>query len=211
MAGYSEKDIDTEEEWIPPTEAELKVIQARRDRSDRISKIMGSYLLKGYKMLASECPTCGTIELQDKKNKIYCIACEEIDTDIQKDNPALSEKAASSQRAEYQFMTERNQSDRRIEPSAITALQTPVTTTLQPSILKNDVSSKTQYKSTVSILTSTMNVEEECLKCLEVVHKKITWARFAVENEHDPNLVSSYLKVITNGVEALNVLRKFSP
>jgi len=59
MAGYSEKDIDTEEEWIPPTEAELKVIQARRDRSDRISKIMGSYLLKGYKMLASECPTCG--------------------------------------------------------------------------------------------------------------------------------------------------------
>lgn len=108
-------------------------------------------------------------------------------------------------------MTERNQSDRRIEPSAITALQTPVTTTLQPSILKNDVSSKTQYKSTVSILTSTMNVEEECLKCLEVVQKKITWARFAVENEHDPNLVSSYLKVITNGVEALNVLRKFSP
>lgn len=111
MAGYSEKDIDTEEEWIPPTEAELKVIQARRDRSDRISKIMGSYLLKGYKMLASECPTCGvstilfslhcltllilyllvqTIELQDKKSKIYCVACEEIDTEIQKDNPGTS-------------------------------------------------------------------------------------------------------------------------
>ena len=61
MAGYSEKDIDTEEElqWKPPSEAELKVIQARRDRSDRISKIMGSYLLKGYKMLASECSKCG--------------------------------------------------------------------------------------------------------------------------------------------------------
>jgi predicted transcriptional regulator len=55
-----------------------------------------------------------------------------------------------------------------------------------------------------------MNVEEECVKCLEVVHKKVTWARLALENEHDPNLVSSYLKVITNGVEAINVLRKFS-
>ena len=30
-----------------------------------------------------------TIELQDKKNKIYCVACEEIDTDIQKDNPGI--------------------------------------------------------------------------------------------------------------------------
>ena len=48
MAGYSEKDIDSNEDfsWTPPTEAEMKVIQARRDRSDRISKIMGSYLLK---------------------------------------------------------------------------------------------------------------------------------------------------------------------
>ena len=60
MAGYSEKDIDTEEEqWKPPTEAEMKIIQARRERSDRISKIMGSYLLKGYKMLATECLKCG--------------------------------------------------------------------------------------------------------------------------------------------------------
>lgn len=60
MAGYSEKDIDsTEEIWKPPTESEMKIIQARRDRSDRISKVMGTYLLKGYKMLASECDRCG--------------------------------------------------------------------------------------------------------------------------------------------------------
>ena len=60
MAGYSEKEVDsTEEIWKPPTEAEMKVIQARRERSDRISKVMGSYLLKGYKMLASECGRCG--------------------------------------------------------------------------------------------------------------------------------------------------------
>lgn len=61
MAGYSEKDVDTENdwEWQPPSEADMKIIEARRDRSDRVSKIMGSYLLKGYKMLASECKKCG--------------------------------------------------------------------------------------------------------------------------------------------------------
>ena len=63
MASYSEKDVDTENdwEWQPPSDAEMKIIQARRERSDRISKIMGSYLLKGYKMLASECKNCGVM------------------------------------------------------------------------------------------------------------------------------------------------------
>ena len=36
----------------------MKIIQARRERSDKISKLMGDYLLKGYKMLGSTCPTC---------------------------------------------------------------------------------------------------------------------------------------------------------
>jgi len=36
----------------------MKIIQARRERSDRISKIMGDYLLKGYKMLGSCCDDC---------------------------------------------------------------------------------------------------------------------------------------------------------
>ena len=47
-----------EEEWTPPSEAEMKVIEARRERQDKISKIMGGYLLKGYKMLATTCPKC---------------------------------------------------------------------------------------------------------------------------------------------------------
>lgn len=50
-------------EWQPPTEAEMKIIQARRERSDKISKLMGDYLLKGYKMLGSTCPTCMVREL----------------------------------------------------------------------------------------------------------------------------------------------------
>ena len=45
-------------EWTPPTEAELKVIQAKRERADKISKLMGDYLLKGYRMLGTTCKTC---------------------------------------------------------------------------------------------------------------------------------------------------------
>ena len=57
---------DSEDEWAPPTEAQMKVIQAKRERSDKISKLMGDYLLKGYKMLATSCPICFTVELQDR-------------------------------------------------------------------------------------------------------------------------------------------------
>jgi len=93
-----------EDEWTPPTEAELKVIAARRERSDKISKLMGDYLLKGYRMLASNCPHCTTVELQDKRGVKYCVACQEVDChENSKDNPALSEEAASRSIAEEAF------------------------------------------------------------------------------------------------------------
>lgn len=49
----------SEDDWHPPSEAERKVLEKRRERSAKISQFMGSYLLKGYKMLDAECPTCG--------------------------------------------------------------------------------------------------------------------------------------------------------
>jgi hypothetical protein len=45
-------------EWVPPSEAEMKVIEARRERTDKISQLMGEYLLKGYKMLGIVCDIC---------------------------------------------------------------------------------------------------------------------------------------------------------
>lgn len=45
--------------WEPPTEAETKVLQARRERQDRISRLMGDYLLRGYRMLGETCGDCG--------------------------------------------------------------------------------------------------------------------------------------------------------
>merc|ERR1719322_2136283 len=88
-------------DWRPPTEAEQKVLLARRERSDKISKRMSEYLLKGYKMLATTCKVCDTIEMQDKQDKVFCLACTEIDCqDAVKDNPALSTTAANRTLAE---------------------------------------------------------------------------------------------------------------
>ncbi|XP_073335403.1 protein ZNRD2 [Pagrus major] len=94
---------DEDFEWEPPTEAEMKVIQARRERQDKISKLMGDYLLKGYKMLGECCDVCGTILLQDKQHKNYCVSCQELDSDVDKDNPALNAQAALSQVRERQL------------------------------------------------------------------------------------------------------------
>lgn len=94
---------DEDFEWEPPTEAEMKVIQARRERQDKISKLMGGYLLKGYKMLGDCCDVCGTVLLQDKQQKNYCVSCQELDSDIDKDNPALNAQAALSQVRERQL------------------------------------------------------------------------------------------------------------
>ncbi|KAM9348623.1 protein ZNRD2 [Symphorus nematophorus] len=64
---------------------------------------MGDYLLKGYKMLGECCDACGTILLQDKQQKNYCVSCQELDSDVDKDNPALNAQAALSQVRERQL------------------------------------------------------------------------------------------------------------
>uniref|UniRef100_A0AAV2JBQ0 Zinc ribbon domain containing 2 n=1 Tax=Knipowitschia caucasica TaxID=637954 RepID=A0AAV2JBQ0_KNICA len=97
---------DEDFEWEPPSEADMKVIQARRERQDKISKLMGDYLLKGYRMLGECCDTCGTILLQDRQQKNYCVSCQELDSDVDKDNPALNAQAALSQVRERQLASQ---------------------------------------------------------------------------------------------------------
>ena len=100
---------DSEDEWTPPSEAEMKVIQAKRERSDKISKVMGDYLLKGYKMLATSCRVCYTVELQNKQGGKFCVACQEVDChETSKDDPALSQQAASRIIEEEAFSSSSN-------------------------------------------------------------------------------------------------------
>ena len=52
-------------------------------------------------MLATTCKVCDTIELQDKQDRIFCIACTEVDCqETLKDNPVLSTSAANRTLAE---------------------------------------------------------------------------------------------------------------
>ena len=101
--------LEEDSEWAPPSEAELKVINARRERSDKISKIMSEYLLKGYKMLATTCPKCMSIELKTREGEIYCVACSEVDCEeTSKDNPLLNRQAAESQLRENAVAKSKN-------------------------------------------------------------------------------------------------------
>ena len=34
-------------DWRPPNEAEMKVLEARRERNNQISRLMANYMLKG--------------------------------------------------------------------------------------------------------------------------------------------------------------------
>uniref|UniRef100_A0A8C6LFQ1 Zinc ribbon domain containing 2 n=1 Tax=Nothobranchius furzeri TaxID=105023 RepID=A0A8C6LFQ1_NOTFU len=49
------------------------------------------------------CVCFQTILLQDKQQKNYCVSCQELDSDIDKDNPALNAQAALSQVREQQL------------------------------------------------------------------------------------------------------------
>ena len=87
---------------------------------------------QGYRMLATLCPICECVELQDRQGAKYCVACQEVIVTIafvlgsfvtsqqvnsdryflyqvdchetSKDNPALSQQAASGVRAFYTLL-----------------------------------------------------------------------------------------------------------
>ncbi|XP_073515577.1 protein ZNRD2 isoform X2 [Phyllobates terribilis] len=95
--------LQDDDAWSPPSESDMKILRARRDRQDKISRMMGDYLLKGYRMLGESCDTCGTILLQDRQKKLLCISCQELDSDTEKDNPVLNSQAALSQVREHRL------------------------------------------------------------------------------------------------------------
>jgi len=136
--------MSDEEDWSPPSEAELKVIQARRERSDKISKLMGDYLLKGYRMLATCCPQCSNIELQDRSGNKYCVACQEVDChETSKDNPAISQRAADRGIAEEAFAKQRSPSIQAEDYISTELLSSSITATTSPTVGAASVTNST--------------------------------------------------------------------
>lgn len=48
----------------PLAAEEMTALNRKREREDKIGKLMGEYLLKGYKMLGSTCSVCGVSNVQ---------------------------------------------------------------------------------------------------------------------------------------------------
>ncbi|CAG0921389.1 unnamed protein product [Notodromas monacha] len=53
-------------------------IDVRERHSNKVSRIMGDLLLKGYKMLGSSCEDCSNVLLQDRSGSLLCVSCEEM-------------------------------------------------------------------------------------------------------------------------------------
>ncbi|CAO3565843.1 unnamed protein product [Mortierella alpina] len=79
-AAESDDDFeDAEEEVFKPSEEELKEREARREQSERASRLIGQKMLQGWAMLQDPCPNpaChGVPLLANREKKEYCVVCE---------------------------------------------------------------------------------------------------------------------------------------
>ncbi|XP_045163837.2 protein ZNRD2-like [Mercenaria mercenaria] len=197
--------MDDEYEWQPPSEAEMKIIQARRERSDKISKLMGDYMLKGYKMLGIVCPECSTILLQDKQGVNYCVACKELDTDTDKDDPVLSRDAARSQILEGS-VTEAGDTDlpfmlRQDQPTSVPSLP-EVQQRAIPITMAAVTSSGISSQSAQSSLNLNFN------DTVETLCQKINWASEELKKSSSVDYCVNLCQLIKSSADALQSLKK---
>jgi len=137
---------------------------------------------------------------------------------------ALNEKAASSQLAEQQFTSGKIQPEkpRDLEYERASATMASAFATL---LAEEDTSAATQAQpaTQINLKRDTQfnvkqyssevphtRIEQECLKCVDAVLKKLSWSRLAIESESDPSVVSDHLKVITGCTKALSGLQKLT-
>ncbi|XP_031561026.1 protein ZNRD2-like [Actinia tenebrosa] len=79
-----------------------------RERTDKISSLMGQYLLKGYRMLGTCCDTCGTVLLKFRDEPDYCVGCNEVDADTTTKPQSASRNAVDHSEQSCQVATNTN-------------------------------------------------------------------------------------------------------
>jgi len=225
--------LDDEYSWSPPSEAEQKVIEARRDRNNKISSIMGQYLLKGYKMLAITCPTCDTILLEDKQTNKYCIGCCEIDADTKKDNPAVSEEAARKTVAEthhrtalqdkpvdsvgtprgfaaptFQNRPSTSQSNNSINQAQNNSYDNRPTTT---NLVCNEVSADTEDNMSIKSLKYPSELQADLNNALSAVREKMVWATQQLQSSSSVQHSQQLIGLITESCKAISALNRLTP
>ncbi|XP_067681329.1 protein ZNRD2-like [Haliotis asinina] len=205
MADYGDIHEDSDYEWKPPSEAEMKIIRARRERDNKISQRMGDYLLKGYKMLGTVC-FCGTILLQDKQGSNYCIACSELDSDADKDNPVRNETAALAQVREQQHSSERVVGEESAEqpapPSGATLNPHTTGTTHPPDTVTSTVPSALRLTGGMQAVVSPV-----ILDSMDSLYRKLTWASEELLKTQSVEYSIQLCQLIKNCADAIQSLK----
>ncbi|KAH7942251.1 hypothetical protein HPB49_022304 [Dermacentor silvarum] len=223
-------------EWKPPSEAELKVLEARRERMDKISGIMGDYLLKGYKMLSEVCDVCSTILLEDRQRRAYCIACSEVDTmENFKDNPVLSDVAAQRLVEERQASSELTAPSRStlseethintapplIPRRATTVISSNASVPTAPATAENmtpcilasrntGLYRSQQLEMNASMPPDSTHREQEVVAAMQAVQGKMVWATQELKMCSSVELsiqMCNLIKTCAEAITALNDLR----
>ncbi|XP_071080318.1 protein ZNRD2-like [Haliotis cracherodii] len=207
MEQFGDIHEDSDYEWKPPSEAEMKIIRARRERDNKISQRMGDYLLKGYKMLGTVC-TCGTILLQDKQGSNYCIACSELDSDADKDNPVRNQAAALSQVREQQLSSERLVGEESVEQSAppsgpgATPATHPTPTTHSHDSVTSTVPSTLRLTSGMQAVISPVVPES-----VDILHRKLAWASKELQQTSSVEYSIQLCQLIKHCADAIHSLQ----
>jgi len=131
---------------------------------------------------------------------------------------ALNEKAASSQRAEQQFASEKVPAVPAVKPRDVEYERASATMAAAFSSLLSGpspvpkIQPVRQYPTEKPCDDGVQNrrIEEECSKCLEAVLKTLEWTRSTIETVTDPVLVSAHVKVMTDCAGAIAALQKFT-
>ncbi|KAM3920585.1 protein ZNRD2 isoform 2-T2 [Leptodactylus fuscus] len=182
--------LQDDDTWSPPSESDMKILRARRERQDKISRMMGDYLLKGYRMLGESCDMCGTILLQDRHKKLLCISCQELDSDTEKDNPVLNPQAALSQVREHQLSLQDNPVC-DVPAAVVPAAVTPVT------ILES---------SPVNAST-TSNDPDHLVSAESALLEKMSWATHQLKETSSVEYSSQLCALIGTCAQSLKSLR----
>ncbi|KAK8383578.1 hypothetical protein O3P69_015803 [Scylla paramamosain] len=202
--------LEDEFSWQPPSESELKVIEARRERNNKISSIMGQYLLKGYKMLAVTCAVCDCVLMEDRLKNKYCIGCLEVDADTKKDNPAVSEEAArrTVQEIQHRHSGEDQAHTSATSPSPSTSsCQVPVTTQCVATSTTTITGCQKQCaKKTLTV--HGMDLSENAGEAVAALRDKLAWATEQLSATTSIHEAQNLAGLITETCKAITALKE---
>ncbi|KAA0183495.1 hypothetical protein FBUS_00711 [Fasciolopsis buskii] len=171
------------------SEEEKQAIAAQQKRSDKISSLMGEYLLKGWRMLDESCPKCGTILFMQKSGKRYCVACSEVDAD---DQDSVSEKAAK-----------------------VVKLHSPLRTSVEPSSVRSTAAGDyaaipVTFKTRGPLPVEKSSISSQSSTIVNNLREKLVWCMSCLEESKSAEEIGQWAEAIRCLAEAADAVHRCS-